>query len=386
VTTVEPIAVPEPYIETGGGECAGSCTGNCTGGCQFCCRWDCGIWTDFDFLLGRRRAIRFPPAATTSPQGTPAAQAGVLGLPTTTVIYPTEPVGEDARPGGRISVGMWLDPCHCWAIEGRYFGLADEQTRFDVTSNGNPILARPFFDVAGGAGPSSLLIAFPGVSSPGNITVATDSQILGGDALVRQLMCRWGCGRLDLLYGFQFARIDESMVISSVLTDADPANIIPDGTTLAITDNFATRNEYRAVTIGAAAQYDMGAWRLDVLGKFGLGNMQETVTISGLSVTDTPPPGSPNNVVPQGLLAQNVNLGTFAREEFCVSPELNVKLVYHVNSCVDVALGYTFIYWSNVAQPGDQIDPDLRAPPDRFEIEDSEAWVHAFTLGASFQF
>jgi hypothetical protein len=308
-----------------------------------------------------------------------------LGEPTTTIIYPTEPVGEDARPGGRISVGTWLDPGRCWAVEGRYFTLADQQSRFDFTSDGDPILARPIFDALGNA-QASLLVAFPGIVSPGNILVETESSILGGDALMRRLLCRWGWGRMDLLLGYQFARLDESLDISNLLTDADPNNLIPDGTTLFNSDSFVTRNEYHAFAIGAAAQYEMGVWRLDVMGKIGLGTMRQKVTITGLSVIDNPPLGTPDAVNQVGLLAQGANLGTFTNDEFSVSPELNVRLMYHVTSCLDVSVGYTFVYWSNVAHSGEQIDPNLQVPTDQFAIRDSEAWIHALTLGGSLRF
>jgi hypothetical protein len=263
--------------------------------------------------------------------------------------------------------------------------LGDEQTSFSASSTGDPILARPFFDVATNS-QASRLLAFPGVVTPGNVTVTTDSEVMGGDAYVRRALCRWQGGRFDLIVGYQFARIDESLIISDLLTDANAGNLIPDGTTQAITDSFVTRNEYHAASVGAAAQFERGCLRLDLLGKIGFGNMQETVTIFGQTVTDTPPLGSPDNVQQFGLLAQGVNIGTFSQDQFTVSPEINVKLVYHVTPCVDVAAGYTFLYWSNLAQPGRQMDLDLRVPADRFAIRDSEFWYHALTLGGQVRF
>jgi hypothetical protein len=379
---------PEMYTEeTEATEFVGPTSGSCggCGVCQSCCLRTYGFWADIDFLLGWRHGIRNPPLVTSSPNGTPAAVAGVLGQPTTSIVYPTEAIGEEARPGARVAIGAWLDPCHCWGVEGRYFALADERTRFDVTSDGDPILARPFFDVAGNA-QAALLVAFPGIVSPGNITVQSDSEILGGDALVRRSLCRWDCGRMDLLVGYQFSRIDQSLMISNQLTDADPNNLIPDGTTLLNADNFLTRNEYHAISFGAQAQYENGPWRLDLMGKIGLGNMQETVTISGLSVTDNPPLGVPDFVDQSGLLAQGANLGTFTQDTFAVSPEINVKLHYYVTPCLDVSVGYMFVYWSDVAHPGLQIDPNLQVPPGPFAIRDDEAWVHALTLGVAWQF
>jgi hypothetical protein len=379
-TIVEELGPVESYEgpwETGDAGCGG-----CSG-CSRCCFTSCGFWADFDFLLGTRRGQRFPPLVTTSPFGTPANVAGVLGQAATTIAYPTEPVGEEARPGARISLGMWIDPAHCWALEGRYFALANERTNFNATADSDigPILARPFFDGVLNQN-SARQLSEVTLTDSGSVSVTTESEILGGDALVRRTMCRWGCGELALLVGYQYARLDESLVITDRI-NGDRLLANPNFSQ-SITDSFATRNEYHAAVIGAATRYDYGCWRLDLLGKIGLGNMSETVTISGQTVTLNPP--GPPAIVNNGLLALGANLGTFSQDKFAVSPEINVKLVYLLSECVDVSVGYTFLYWSNVAQAGEQVDPDLRVPTNQFLIDESESWIHAFTLGASFQF
>jgi hypothetical protein len=339
------------------------------------------MWGSVDFLLGWRHSVRFPPLVTTSPNGTAQANAGVL--PDATIIYPTEPVGEEARPGGRVAVGAWLDPCHCWGVEGRYFMLADEITTFALQSDGDPILARPFFDVATNS-QASRLLAFPGVSAPGAVTVDTESQLLGGDALLHRALCRWGCGELYFLVGYQFARLDEALLIRDLSTDADEGNLIPDGTELEITDLFTTRNEYHAASIGAVMRMQRDCVELEVLGKIGLGNMHQMVTIAGQ--TDTTVPGAPTVTNQFGLLAQGANLGTFEQDEFCAAPEINIKITYAVNRCVDVSCGYTFLYFTNVAAPGEQIAADLRVPTTTYTIDDSEYWMHAFQCGTTFRF
>jgi hypothetical protein len=87
-----------------------------------------------------------------------------------------------------------------------------------------------------------------------------------------------------------------------------------------------------------------------------------------------------------GLLAQGANLGAFSQNRFSVSPEINAKAVYRVTDCIDVWAGYTFVYWSRMAGPGRQIEPDLRIPADRFVVRDSEYWIHALTLGGQVRF
>lgn len=364
------------------GDFHGDCQGNCGGGCSNCCLPPREVWVGFDFLLGWRHGIRTPPLVTTSPNGTAQADAGVL--PGATVVYPTQPFGEEARPGGRLSLGAWLDRTRCWALEGRYFMLADQNTNFAIASvAGDPILARPFFDVLGNV-QAARLLAFPGFVEPGGVNITSESQLQGGDALLRRRLCDLGTGDLQFLVGYQFAQIDEALVIADLSTDADPGNLIQDGTTLAITDRFSTRNQYNAASVGAAwkMQNDNLTW--EILGKVGLGNMRETVMISGTTVTTVPGQAAVENAV--GLLAQGVNLGTFTQDRFCASPEVNLKCSYQVNDHIDVSCGYTFLYFTSSVQPGQQIDVDLRVPPDGFRIRDTEYWMHAFQCGVNVRF
>jgi hypothetical protein len=282
-----------------------------------------------------------------------------------------------------VAFGVWLDPWHCWGVEARFFTLADEVTTFSLQSDGDPILARPFFDAVGNA-QAARLLAFPGIVSPGGVDIATESDILGGDVLLHRKLCRSGCVEVDFLVGYQFARLDESLLISDFSTDVDPGNLIQDGTILAITDLCETKNEYHAATVGAAMRMRRNGWLWEVMGKIGLGNMQETVTVAGTTTTTVP--GADPVVVQSGLLAQGVVLGTFSQDKFCASPELNLKVVYQLNRCIDVSCGYTFLYYTNLAQPGEQIDDSLLVPPVNTEIRDAEFWMHAFQAGVAVRF
>ena len=65
---------------------------------------------------------------------------------------------------------MWLNHCATFGIEGEFFALADENTDYDMWSDGNPIISRPFYDV-GRTNPieNVELVAFP----RGSRTVST---------------------------------------------------------------------------------------------------------------------------------------------------------------------------------------------------------------------
>ena len=69
-------------------------------------------WLRADYLMWWTNGTRLPPLVTTSPQGTPVSQAGVLGASGTTVLFGDTTVGDDMRSGFRTTFGMWLDDCH----------------------------------------------------------------------------------------------------------------------------------------------------------------------------------------------------------------------------------------------------------------------------------
>ncbi|MFP6678106.1 MAG: BBP7 family outer membrane beta-barrel protein, partial [Pirellulaceae bacterium] len=67
-----------------------------------------------------------PPLVTTSPNN------GVL--PQAQVLFGNAPLGGEARPGGRLTIGGWLDKDLSWAIEGRLLLLGRQTVRFNDDS------------------------------------------------------------------------------------------------------------------------------------------------------------------------------------------------------------------------------------------------------------
>jgi hypothetical protein len=357
-------------------------------GCDLARVLPCGRWAEFEYLLWWRRGGNLPPLVTTSPNGTPLAAAGVLGQSGTSTLFGGDRLGGDARPGGRITLGTWLDVYQCNGVEGRFWSLGSETIRFNTASNGDPILARPFNNqdpVIGPTGSTSRPLAFPLIATNGRVNVVSNSRILGGDAVYRRLICDTGTVRIDLLAGYQFARIEEDLTISDSFEDVDPNNIITDGTRQDITDFFDTRNEFHGGQIGLDSTYFGSCWRLNLLAKVAFGNMHQSVTIAGQTVNNVPnDPNSPF-ILAEGLLANTGNQGSFQRDKFAVVPELGADLLFPLSDSIDLSMGYSFILWSNVLQPGDQINPAL-AVPAPFVYNDTTYWVHGFNAGVEMRF
>jgi hypothetical protein len=90
-------------------------------------------------------------------------------------------------------------------------------------------------------------------------------------------------------------------------------------------------------------------------GKVALGTTREQVTINGVSLLDQVGV-SRSQTLRGGLYALDSNIGDRSRHTFAVVPEGNVNLTFEITSQLKLTVGYTFLYWSSVARPGDQID------------------------------
>ena len=102
-------------------------------------------------------------------------------------------------------------------------------------------------------------------------------------------------------------------------------------------------------------------------------------------------------MTPAGLLVQSTNSGLHSRDVFAVVPELGVTVGYQLTARLRATFGYTFLYWSQVARPGDQIDLDVNpsqltsdglvgAPRPQFQWIGSDMWVQGMNFGLDYRF
>jgi hypothetical protein len=281
--------------------------------------------------------------------------AGVLGAADTQILYPTESQNGNARPGARLTLGVWFDPCEIAGIGARLYTLGKATSNDDADSDKFPILARPFYNLTLGE-PDADVVAFPGITT-GGISIRNSSQVGGGDLFFRRFLFGDDCHRVDLIAGYQFAKIDSELFVASNRTSIRSEGSIPFGTVIQMDDLFDTSNRYDAAEIGFLGEYDRGDITWSLLAKVGLGNMQQRTEIVGR--TQTAVPGQQVNVSDQGLLALGTNIGVYEQRAFTVSPEIQLTAAYHIHNCIDLTFGYSFIYWNHVAQPGPQIDEVL---------------------------
>ncbi len=348
--------------------------------------------------------MRVPALVTTAENGTARAAAGVLGEPTTGILYGgNQDVLDSDRSGFRIRFGTWLSAFPNTGIEGEYVTLGDQTDSFFSQSTGDPILARPFFNVLTGLNDAEL-VAFPNVVT-GSVSVDINSQFDGGAFRFRkQLCCSSGCcfsniacrnvpysSRLDFTFGYRFWELDESLVVREQLQTLGTAN----QGSFDITDRFETRNQFNGFDLGFVWQGRRGCWSMDALMRMAIGNSHQTVTISGNStIVDNGVPSEFDT----GFLAQRTNIGTFDRDRFAIVPEIGLTLGYQLTKRLRLTGGYSLVYWGNVVRPGDQVDldvnPNLLAPEvapfvgalrPQFAFAETDYWVQGLSFGADFR-
>jgi len=138
---------------------------------------------------------KLPPLVHHQPPGHPRGPGGVL--PAATILYGDQTIGDDGRGGLRATIGTWLDACHVWNLEFDYFMLGRQDNGFTSGfSTGNPILARPFFNVETNAQASELVAYTNQVE--GTVAVGATNNFYSVGTLLSYNLCSCdSCGSCD---------------------------------------------------------------------------------------------------------------------------------------------------------------------------------------------
>ncbi len=349
------------------------------------------FWAEMEYLAWSVRGDRLPPLVTTSPAGTPLAQAGVLGVPGTTVLFGDSSVNGGWRSGGRLTGGYWFDPRHTSGVEASFFGLEQASTGFNASSNGTPILARPFIDANTNL-QNSTLIAFPGLLS-GSVAASETSRLYGAGALYRREIGSWDAARFSLLVGYRFLHASDRLNISSSSTVAAGGQI-PAGTVFALTNSFHATSNFHGLDLGVAGEYLRGPWMLEWRAKVALGANLNDAEINGSTAITL---GGVTTTSPGGLLALSSNIGSYSQTRFAAVPDFAVKGGYQFAPAWRVVAGYEVLYWTGVQRAGGLVDttvnPNLIPPavgggPQRpqAQFDTSPLLAQGFSVGIKHEF
>jgi hypothetical protein len=350
------------------------------------------FWGSAEYASWWVQGSRLPPLVTTSPAGTPLANAGVLGTPGAAVLFGNEQVNGEMRSGGRFALGAWFDAGHNWGVEADVMFAGAHYSQFSASSDGSQIIARPFIDSLSGA-ESSEIVAYPGLLR-GNVTVRSSSDpLIVADALLRRSLWADCASRVDFLIGYRYLHFAEGLQIQENLTSLDPQAF---GVNLRINDRFATRNDFNGGLLGLDTEWTRGPWSLQIFGKLGLGNLRREVDINGSTVITAP--GAAPMAYAGGLLALPSNSGMFSSDHFVVMPELGLTGGWQITPKLRATIGYSVLWLSDLVRPGDQIDRTVNSnqlPPPLpasgpvrpiFTLRESDFWVQGIRVGLEFRY
>jgi hypothetical protein len=94
-------------------------------------------------------------------------------------------------------------------------------------------------------------------------------------------------------------------------------------------------------------------------------------------------------------------MGRYFENEFAMVPEGRIDIGYNLSQNIQLHIGYTFLYWSNVVRPGDLVDPTINpaivptyagynqadgAGTPSLSFKGSEFWVQGGEVGVTVRF
>ncbi len=359
------------------------------------------LWARGEYLVWATKGIDVSALVTTSPLGTPEAQAGVPGEPGTAVRFGDEAVYDNMRSGGRFTLGYWWEPSQVAGVEATYFGLPAKALRHHAHGRGHRIVARPYHDVVADE-PSAVLVAYPGVLD-GSLDVTADTELQGVELLFRHLALGQPTWRVDLLGGYRYGRLLDRLEIDEYSTP--PSAEYPPGTILTTTeryDLFKSTNDFHGGQFGLAARWCRGCWSVRMSGKVAVGGNWRRVIVAGASniatteITETDETTT-TAAYDGGLLAMPTNIGYYTDTEVAVLSELGISVECQLTCDLRISVGYDLLLWNHVARAGEQIDPGInptQIPPDalagrprpQFTWDTGDVWAQGLNVCIEQQF
>ena len=150
------------------------------------------------------------------------------------------------------------------------------------------------------------------------------------------------CCRTDLLVGFRYYNLSDSVLINETPQSTNPFAMYN------INDNFSARNDFYGSEIGLRTNIYRQRWSLEILTKLAIGDTHQTVNISGQTIKTT---ADGTTAYDAGVFALNTNSGTFQQDVFTLIPQLGLELGYQLSCHWRAYLGYNILFWGSGGAP-----------------------------------
>lgn len=355
-----------------------------------------------EYLLWGTKADHLPVLASTGSLllGPGGAPFGPLGVPGPQPLLGGTNLNRDLQSGFRLTVGAMTPDGY---FEGSGFALFEGRVRSAISSLQNPVIVRPFYDIAFGR-PSAQVTAFPGLSQ-GALTLTAPADLWGFEVNYKCDLCAGllGPGCLRLLLGVRYLNLKEDLTLTEGSLASTAGVPVLGYQFRAVQDQFQTWNRFFGFQAGLEMEQRWGQWSLAARTKLALGvNTMET-DIEGS--TGVLAPTGPGGFV-GGLLALPSNIGKDLRGRFAVVPEVGLDVGYQLTSQWRALVGYNFLYLSDAIRPGQKIDttldstqiPQFLPPGTPIPVTatatrpaglirpDTDFWAQGLTLGLEFRY
>lgn len=340
-------------------------------------------WGGAEYLLWWITDAPVPVPLVTSNNTAPA----VIGQPGTQVLFGQGSINGTpfgGFSGARLTFGSFLGDGQLGA---EVSGFLLEQRSINLAASGlgpgSAMIGVPFFvvtppPIGEAAFPGSFIV--PNINFPATATVNLNSQMWGAEANGVWDFLVGGPFRLWALAGFRYLSLNENLTLNaSGAPTPNPQGIFQ----LSFNDNFGTRNNFYGGQVGFRGGWYYGGWAIDVIGKFAVGVVSETLNISGTTRVN-------NVAAPIGLFARPSNIGTTTGNSFTFIPELQAQIGYFITDSIRPFAGYNLFYINNVLRPGNQIDRNLMTPVGGAlpapQFNQSGLLVQGLSLGIEFRY
>jgi len=333
-----------------------------------------------------------------SPTPVPIITDSYVDAPDVNVFLGGGSVDTNPNAGFRITGAYRIDSRVGVELTGFY--IPTRSTSSGVSSTGQPgsiDLYLPFFDVTQHEENVTEISYWP--TYRGSAQATLSNNLGGGEFNATWAMPPQDAWRVDLLGGFRFLQLRETYTIttSSPYNPPNPADIWN------TTDTFDARNRFYGLQVGARAAYDAGPWVGSVMGKVAFGTMQQRVSVSGFLETNDYTNYGPTQLFPGAYFALPSNSGEHTHNTFAAVPEIALNLGYRFTPRATVYVGYSFLWASNVARPGEQINRNINPtqtvaygndPPatlvgaaqPTFNFNTNDFWAQTLSIGLAYRF
>jgi len=308
-------------------------------------------WSSYELLVWWPKTSALPPLATAGR----GPGAPTLGGPNTLVLLGGGMTESRDVAGGRFTYGTPVNEAQTAGFAVTYFflGSRTDSTTIDERTRA---IGRPYTDAVTGQ-QTAIPVNLPG-GQVGTVAVSTTSRVTGWEVNGIANLYSGDELRLNAIAGYRYFMANEGLRIDQ--TAIFPASPNGPAVMASIADQFDAHNRFHGGQLGLSADYTRGPVFVEATGKVGLGQATNVVQVSGQAVALAAAfPFPAAQFFKGGVLAQPTNSGRFVRSGFAVLPEATVKVGYRFHDRSRLYVGYNFVYLSEAAHPGDQIDPSI---------------------------